>query len=228
MKRILSVLSVLLLTLVLFACQEKVDGAEQKLETAYSRMDALFADPSNITANFVMPGALAEGVKAEWSSDQPGVISFVIGTDGTVTGTVNRPNMGDGDVKVKVTAILSLKSELSDEMLTKEWSIQLTVKENTVAVIEGYMGIKSSFVRTPKFNISNKKDAMANKYDKKSLSIINIMEGILFVVFTFTALNRAFYGDFGMVPFHLMLGIGYGSVFFFSVKEVRDANKMHA
>ncbi len=92
---------------------------------------------------------------------------------------------------------------------------------NSVAVIEGYLGIKSSFVRTPKFNINVKSEFKGNKYDKKSLSIINIGEGILFVIFLFTAVNRAIYGDLGMVPFHLMLAFGYGLVFFHSIKELR-------
>ena len=92
---------------------------------------------------------------------------------------------------------------------------------NAVAVIEGYLGIKSSFVRTPKFNVSKKEEFQGNKYDKKSLSITNIMEGILMVVFGFTAINRALYGDFGMVPFHLMLTIGYGVIFFSTLKERR-------
>lgn len=94
---------------------------------------------------------------------------------------------------------------------------------NTVAVLEGYFGIKSSFVRTPKFNVAKKGEFKGNKYDKKSLSIINIGEGILMVVFGFTALNRAIYGDLGMVPFHLMLAIGYGLVFFYTIKEVRES-----
>lgn len=92
---------------------------------------------------------------------------------------------------------------------------------NAVAVIEGYLGIKSSFVRTPKFNVSKKAEFQGNKYDKKSLSITNIMEGILMVVFGFTTINRALYGDFGMVPFHLMLTIGYGVIFFSTLKERR-------
>jgi cellulose synthase/poly-beta-1,6-N-acetylglucosamine synthase-like glycosyltransferase len=96
---------------------------------------------------------------------------------------------------------------------------------NTVAVLEGYMGIKSSFVRTPKFNVAKKGEFKGNKYDKKSLSIINIGEFILFVVFGFTAVNRALYGDLGMVPFHLMLAIGYGLVFFYTVKEVRESGR---
>ncbi len=96
---------------------------------------------------------------------------------------------------------------------------------NTVAVIEGYLGIKSSFVRTPKFNVLKKGESKSNKYDKKSLSIINIGEGLLMCVFGFTAINRAIYGDLGMVPFHLMLAIGYGAVFFYTIAEIREANK---
>jgi len=94
---------------------------------------------------------------------------------------------------------------------------------NAVAVIEGYLGIKSSFVRTPKFNVSVKNEKVENKYDKKSISLITIGEGILFLVFGFTAINRLVYGDLGMVPFHLMLAIGYGTVFFYSIAEVRPA-----
>ncbi|NBP30563.1 MAG: glycosyltransferase, partial [Flavobacteriia bacterium] len=41
---------------------------------------------------------------------------------------------------------------------------------NAVAVIEGYLRIKSSFVRTPKFNVSKKDEFSGNHYDKKSLS----------------------------------------------------------
>ncbi len=94
---------------------------------------------------------------------------------------------------------------------------------NTVAVLEGYLGIKSSFVRTPKFNVNKKTEFKGNKYDKKSISIITIGEGLLMVVFGFTAINRAIYGDLGMVPFHLMLSIGYGLVFFNTLKELRTA-----
>ena len=96
---------------------------------------------------------------------------------------------------------------------------------NTVAVMEGYMGIKSSFVRTPKFNVNKKSEFKGNKYDKKRLSILNIGEGILMVLFGYTMINRAIYGDIGMVPFHLMLTIGYGLVFFYSVAEIRQTNK---
>lgn len=96
---------------------------------------------------------------------------------------------------------------------------------NTVAVIEGYLGIKSSFVRTPKFNVLVKSEFKGNKYDKKSLSIINIAEGVLMVVFGYTAVIRAVYGDLGMVPFHLMLSFGYAVIFFSTLKEIRVSGK---
>tara|TARA_Y100000385_G_C13106226_1_gene648066 strand:- start:4398 stop:6263 length:1866 start_codon:yes stop_codon:yes gene_type:complete len=96
---------------------------------------------------------------------------------------------------------------------------------NSVAVMEGYLGIKSSFVRTPKFNVNKKSEFKGNKYDKKRLSILNIGEGFLFLLFGYTAVNRAIYGDIGMVPFHLMLALGYGLVFFYSIAEIRASNK---
>lgn len=95
---------------------------------------------------------------------------------------------------------------------------------NSVAVMEGYLGIKSSFVRTPKFNVNVKNEFKGNKYDKKSLSILNIGEGLLAALFLFTAINRGIYGDLGMVPFHLMLAFGYGLVFYHSVAELRTQN----
>ena len=104
------------------------------------------------------------------------------------------------------------------QFLTVSMALSLS---NAVAVIEGYLGIKSSFVRTPKFNVAKKDEFKGNKYDKKSLSIINIAEGLFMVLFGFTAINRTIYGDLGMVPFHAMLSIGYGIIFFSTLKENR-------
>ncbi len=138
MKKVLSVLTGLLLALVLVACGpevQPVDGSVAKLETAYQSMSVLIADPSNITANFVVPTKLAGGVTAAWSSDEPGVVAFGAPAADQSTATVNRPAKGQGDATVKITATLSLKSELSDEILTREWNLNITVKENTVEEI---------------------------------------------------------------------------------------------
>ncbi|EDM44247.1 glycosyl transferase, family 2 [unidentified eubacterium SCB49] len=93
---------------------------------------------------------------------------------------------------------------------------------NTIAVIEGHIGKKSEFVRTPKFNISTIKDKWkGNKYLKKNVSINVIFEGLLMAYFAF-GMYSAFIvgdqgGDFGLFPFHLMLFIGFGFVFFKSL-----------
>ncbi|MDC0097716.1 glycosyltransferase family 2 protein [Flavobacteriaceae bacterium] len=93
---------------------------------------------------------------------------------------------------------------------------------NTIAVIEGHMGKKSDFVRTPKFNISTLKDKWkGNKYLKKNISVHVIFEGMLMCYFGF-GMYAAFVvgdqgGDFGLFPFHLMLCMGFGFVFFKSL-----------
>ncbi|MBL4604674.1 MAG: glycosyltransferase family 2 protein [Flavobacteriaceae bacterium] len=93
---------------------------------------------------------------------------------------------------------------------------------NTIAVLEGHFGKKSEFVRTPKFNIKDLKDNWKNnKYIRKKLSINVLIEGLLALYFGF-GMYSAFVvgdqgGDFGLFPFHLMLFIGFGYVFFTSV-----------
>ncbi|NJX15384.1 cellulose synthase family protein [Tamlana crocina] len=93
---------------------------------------------------------------------------------------------------------------------------------NSIAVIEGHMGKKSEFVRTPKFNLSKYKDNWKNnKYLKKNLSVHLIFEGLLMLYFGF-GMYSAFIvgnqgGDFGLFPFHLMLFAGFGYVFFKSL-----------
>ena len=93
---------------------------------------------------------------------------------------------------------------------------------NTIAVLEGHFGKKSEFVRTPKFNIITLKDGWKNnKYIKKKPSIHVILEGMLALYFVF-GMYSAFIvgdqgGDFGLFPFHFMLFIGFGYVFFKSV-----------
>ena len=93
---------------------------------------------------------------------------------------------------------------------------------NTIAVIEGHMGKKSDFVRTPKFNINALRDSWkGNKYLKNNISTHVIFEGMLMGYFAF-GLYAAFVvgdqgGDFGLFPFHLMLCLGFGYVFFKSL-----------
>lgn len=93
---------------------------------------------------------------------------------------------------------------------------------NSIAVLEGHLGKKSEFVRTPKFNINHFKNHWkTNKYINKNISRHVVFEGLLMLYFGF-GLYSAFVvgsqgGDFGFFPFHLMLFIGFAYVFFKSL-----------
>ena len=93
---------------------------------------------------------------------------------------------------------------------------------NSIAVLEGHFGKKSEFIRTPKFNISTLKESWkGNKYLTKNISPNVIVEGVLMLYFGF-GMYSAFIvgdqgGDFGLFPFHLMLFLGFGFVFFKSL-----------
>ncbi|TGV04133.1 cellulose synthase family protein [Flavivirga rizhaonensis] len=93
---------------------------------------------------------------------------------------------------------------------------------NSIAVLEGHLGKKSEFIRTPKFNINTLKDSWKkNKYIKKTVSVHVIFEGLLMAYFGF-GMYSAFIvgdqgGDFGLFPFHLMLFLGFGYVFITSL-----------
>lgn len=98
---------------------------------------------------------------------------------------------------------------------------------NTRAVLEGHFGKQTEFVRTPKFNINSLTDSWKdNKYLKSQLSFQTILEGLLMLYFGF-GMYSAFIvgdqgGDFGLFPFHLMLFLGFGYVFFKSIKGIKS------
>jgi len=88
---------------------------------------------------------------------------------------------------------------------------------NSIAVIQGHLGIKSSFVRTPKFNLESVKNQShnQNKYVEKSISFYTIIEALLSLYFLFgmySAFNVGDNGEFGLFPFHFLLFLGFAFV----------------
>ena len=89
---------------------------------------------------------------------------------------------------------------------------------NSIAVLEGHMGKRSEFVRTPKFNLNNITDSWkGNKYLAKKLSPNMILEFALMIYFLFGMYSAVPLNDFGLFPFHFMLFTGFGFVFFKSL-----------
>ena len=95
---------------------------------------------------------------------------------------------------------------------------------NAIAVVEGYIGRKTPFVRTPKFNIKEAKDKWANtKYFSKKINWLTVFEGLLALYFAGAIYLGYTFGDFGLFPFHFMLTLGFGLVCYYSIKHARHA-----
>jgi cellulose synthase/poly-beta-1,6-N-acetylglucosamine synthase-like glycosyltransferase len=122
-----------------------------------------------------------------------------------------------GYSKSEKNKIKAFKRFLVDLPLFLSVSMGLSL-HNTVAVLEGYFGKKTPFIRTPKFNLNvDKKGWKQNQYLTKSLNFLTIAEGFLSLYF-FSGVVLAFIKEnFAVLPFHLMLTFGFGIVFYYSV-----------
>jgi cellulose synthase/poly-beta-1,6-N-acetylglucosamine synthase-like glycosyltransferase len=91
---------------------------------------------------------------------------------------------------------------------------------NSVAVLEGYLGIKSAFERTPKYNIvgSRRRDLDSGQR-RKPISLGTIGEGLLALVFSASLLLAVSLHQYLFFVFHLMLAAGFTAVF---VATLRD------
>lgn len=95
---------------------------------------------------------------------------------------------------------------------------------NALAVIEGWLGIRSPFMRTPKFNIVGKRDPwLNNAYLNSNLNMITVMEGFLSVCFIYAIVKAFQMNDMALVLFHAMLALGFGAVFLLSLKPWANA-----
>ena len=93
---------------------------------------------------------------------------------------------------------------------------------NTVAVLEGYRGKKSPFVRTPKFNIKSIRDKLSNtNYLNQKISWTTIFEGFFALYFLMAIIAGFYLQNLVFIFFHLMLFLGYGAIFFFSLSHMR-------
>jgi cellulose synthase/poly-beta-1,6-N-acetylglucosamine synthase-like glycosyltransferase len=89
---------------------------------------------------------------------------------------------------------------------------------NTVAVVEGLMGRKTPFVRTPKFNdCGNWKD---NKYVRNTgFNWMTLVEICLAVYFLFGVALSFYFQDFSLILFHTLNFMGYSVVVYYCVYQ---------
>ena len=97
-------------------------------------------------------------------------------------------------------------------------SMGLTL-HNAIAVLEGYSGRKTPFIRTPKFNLLGSHDQWsANQYVKKGFSKLIFAETALMLYFAAAVYIAIQLDDLTLLPFHILLMLGYGGVVYYSLK----------
>ena len=90
---------------------------------------------------------------------------------------------------------------------------------NSIAVLEGYIGKKSPFVRTPKFDQSDLKN---NQYNIKKISVFSFFEIAMSIYFLFGMYVSIIIIpelDIGLFLFHLFLFLGFSGVSYHSLKQ---------
>jgi len=100
---------------------------------------------------------------------------------------------------------------------------------NTKAVFEGLLDKKSEFVRTPKYQIMNKKDSWeGKKYVNKKLSFTTYIEALL-AVYCFAGVIIAIAtAQVAAIPFQMMFCGGFSLISYLSIRQVIIANRSHS
>jgi len=91
---------------------------------------------------------------------------------------------------------------------------------NSRAVLEGLFNKKTEFVRTPKYNIRDKKDSWTNKtYAPAKISSVVVIEILLALYCLFGVVSSIYFLELAAVPFQLLFMSGFAFVAFMSIKH---------
>ena len=92
---------------------------------------------------------------------------------------------------------------------------------NSIAVLQGYAGKVTAFVRTPKYNIVNKEDKIRKKNQPTSIKFDTklILELLLALLFVAAIIYSIVKGVYALLPMHLALASGYFTLFYLGIKQ---------
>jgi hypothetical protein len=92
---------------------------------------------------------------------------------------------------------------------------------NSLAVLHGYLGKRTAFVRTPKFNIKALDDSFQKRvYLAEQLSASTLIEIALALYFGFALVYGFVEGYGAFLIFHFLLLIGFSSIAYYSIKHL--------
>ncbi|MCC2545136.1 glycosyltransferase family 2 protein [Hymenobacter sp. BT175] len=90
---------------------------------------------------------------------------------------------------------------------------------NSRAVLAGLARRPSAFIRTPKQGLVSGPAFWRRRYRTGGLDGLTVAEGVLCLYFV-AGIGAGFYlRDYGLLPFHLLLSVGFGLVFYYSVRH---------
>ncbi len=129
-----------------------------------------------------------------------------------------------------LVAFLNTQKDLNYKLVEFGWrffmfvcfSFGLTF-QNTLAVVEGFIGKKSPFIRTPKYNLTNSsRSTWTNvSYLKQTLTPQLIIEIFLMFYFLFGILLGVYCKFYSLIALHLMVAIGFFTIIFYTIKHAR-------
>ncbi len=89
---------------------------------------------------------------------------------------------------------------------------------NALAVLEGYFGKKTPFIRTPKFNVIAGSDHWAgNNYIRQAINKLTIVEAILVLYFLGGILLAFYLHNYSLLVFHVLLAFGFGAIVYYTL-----------
>ena len=86
--------------------------------------------------------------------------------------------------------------------------------QNALAVMQGFLGSSSVFVRTPKFAVNS---IDSSSYLKRKVNWINIFELMILCYFIIGIILSIYFDDYFMMLFFLMIGFGLGLIIYQSL-----------
>ncbi len=93
---------------------------------------------------------------------------------------------------------------------------------NAIAVLEGYFGKKTPFIRTPKFNVVQGVDEWSgNNYIRAGVNKLTIAEAMLAGYFMGGILLAFYLQDYSLLVFHVLLSFGFGAVVYYTLFQHR-------
>ena len=93
---------------------------------------------------------------------------------------------------------------------------------NSIAVIQGWLGRQSPFVRTPKFNIKSLHDNFRQRhYLTSKITWTTFFEGILTLYFLAALLYGLRQENLHFLLLHFLLALGYGTIFYYTLRHLK-------